>query len=124
MRHPAHGSSMLKETKRRRVSQPLERQALSHSYRHALETFYLALQDADKQLKKPHHITQHMGCETAIKALVWPSYKSGYTMVTDADLIVALARLKSTTQHKVTEELVMGHASRKKKNTPKTITSL
>ena len=41
--------------KKRHVSQPLERQA--HSYRHALETFYLALQDADKQLKKPHNIT-------------------------------------------------------------------
>ena len=96
-----------KRYKKRCVSQPLERQALLHSYRHELETFYLALQDADGQLKKTHHITQYMDCETAIKALVWPSYKPGHTMVTDTNLIMARAWLKSTTQHTVIEEWVM-----------------
>ena len=55
--------------KKLRVSQPLERQALSHSHQHEEETFYLALQYADGQLRKPHHITQQMDREAAIKAL-------------------------------------------------------
>ena len=78
-----------KRDRKRRVSQPLEQQAHSYSYRRELETFHVVLQDADKQLKKPHHIKQHMDCEAAIKALARPSCKPGHTMVIDADLIMA-----------------------------------
>ena len=45
-------------------------------------------------------------------------------MVTDADLIMVQARLKSIIPHAVTEEWVMGHTSEKKKNAPEMITLL
>ena len=45
-------------------------------------------------------------------------------MVTDANLIVARARLKSIIPHIVTKEWVLDNASEKKKHAPETITSL
>ena len=45
-------------------------------------------------------------------------------MVTDANLIMARARLTSVIPHTVTEEWVLGHASEKNKHMPETITSL
>ena len=45
-------------------------------------------------------------------------------MVTYADFIMAHARLEIIIQHTVTVEWVMGHASEKTKNAPKTITDL
>ena len=65
-----------------------------------------------------------MDCEAALKALARPPYKPSHNIVTDADLIMARARLTSIIPHTVTEEWVMGHASEKKKNAPETITLL
>ena len=45
-------------------------------------------------------------------------------MVTDANLIMARAHLKSIIPHTVTEKWVLGHASEKKKHAPETITPL
>ena len=112
------------QNKKQRVSQPLEQQAHSHSYCHESDIFNLALQDVGKQLRTPHHIMKHTDCEAAIKALAQPTYKPGHNMVTDTDLIMARGRLKSIIPHTVTDECVMGHASGKKKKSPKTITSL
>jgi ribonuclease HI len=112
------------QRQKRRASLPLERQTHSHSYRHELETFYLALKDAADVLTKPHHITQYMDCEAALTALALPPQKPSHNMVTDADLIMARAHLKSIIPHTVTEKWVLGHASEKKKHAPETITSL
>ena len=109
---------------KRRISQLLEPQDHSHSYRHELETFHLALKDADTQLKHPHQITQYMDCEAALKKLSMPIYKPGHTMVTDADIIMAHNQLKANLQHTVTEKWVMGHASDKKREQPHTITEI
>ena len=78
------------------ISQPLEWPAHSHSYQHVLETFYLALQDADEQLKTPHHIAQYMDCEAAIKSPAQISYKDkpDHSMLTDFDRIKHLHCLK------------------------------
>ena len=65
-----------------------------------------------------------MECEAEIKALAQPSYKPDHTMVTNIDLIMARARLKSIIPHAVIDEWVLGHASGKKKHAPKTTTSL
>ena len=61
--HLAHntapGACQLHTTrdKKGQASEPLERQTHSHSYRHELETFHLALKNAAEVLTKPHHIT-------------------------------------------------------------------
>ena len=65
-----------------------------------------------------------MDFEAALTALAQPPYKPSHNMVTNADLIMARARLKSIIPHTVTEEWVMGHANEKKKHVPETITPL
>ena len=64
-----------------------------------------------------------MDCKAALTALTLPLYKSSHNMVTDTNLIMAQARLKSIMTHTDTEEWVLSHTSGKK-HTPETITSL
>ena len=80
-----------------------------------LTSFLPCPSECRQTTKMPHHIIQHMDYEAAIKALARPIYKPGHNMVTYADLIMVCARLESIISHTLTDEWVMGHASKRRK---------
>ena len=102
----------------------LEHQPFSHSYRHELETYYHALQDADTILELPHSITQWMDCKAGLDKIEAPVYGPRDTMGTDMDIVMAYHALKEKSKHTVSHDWVMGHAKEKKKDKPETITDM
>ena len=109
--------------KRRRVAQSFEYMRNGHSYRYEIKTYYHALADANSTLSKPHNISQHMDCESALKRIKGKILKPSHTMENDMDLILAYKKLQDESIHTVRHEWVMGHAD-SKKDDPKKITRI
>ena len=86
---------------KRRVAHPIEHQDRSHSFRHKIETFHLALKDADENLQFPHQIKQYMACESGLKALAKGMWKTGHTMGTGMNLLLSQKQLKEELKHAV-----------------------
>jgi len=102
----------------------LEHQRHSHSYRHELETYFHALEDADAILKLPHRITQRMDCKGGLDKIEAPIYTPKDTMGSDMDIVMAYKALQDQSKHTVSHEWVMGHADEKKKDKPETISPM
>ena len=106
----------------RKVAIPLQHLQHAHSYRLELETFWHGLNDATKRLKNPHKIRQMMDCEGGLKKLDIPITHARQTMEADMDIVLAYKHLEQSTHHTINRQWVMGHADRKKKDNPESIT--
>ena len=109
---------------KRRVALPLEHQIHSHSFRHEIETFYHALKDAEERLMFPHHIDQHMDCESGLTKLNAPITTPRNTMATYMNLVMAYKKRVDESKHTINRHWVMGHADVKKRDKPEEITPL
>ena len=109
---------------KRWVAQPLKHQDHSHSYRHELEIFYLALRVADTKLQLPHQITQYMDHKATFKLLETDIYKPGQTLGMDYNIIMSHTKLKDESKHTVTGKWAMGHVREKKKECHEAITAI
>jgi len=85
---------------------------------------HLALKDADKKLQFPHQINQYMDYKSTLRSFKRKFFRPGHTMEIDSDLIMSHHYLKKQSKHTIIEEWVMGHARKKMKDRPKTITPL
>jgi len=108
----------------RRVVRTLQHQQLAHSYRHELETFYHALNDANSSLKNRHTIEQYMDNEGGLTKIAQEITTPRQMMGTDMDIVLAYNKLRESSRHTILPKWVMGHADEKKKDDPDTITAV